>query len=171
MSTIRVQPAARRRKEFALWAIAQSPKVRTVAPNTFAVPGDLFTDIPEEVLIGALVDGHRFVSPSEDAVTGTPAPAAEEWAPPVLPEREAVPGEPLPELPETAYGPDAVALPPPDFAPLEDAPADGEGDEEGSDSSDSADEDGAQPCSDCGRPFSTPRGLATHRRQKHAEGA
>lgn len=171
MSTIRVQPAARRRQEFALWAIAQSPKVRTVAPNTFAVPGDLFTEIPEEVMIGALVDGHRFVSPSEDATTGTPPPAAEEWTPPVLPLREAVPGERLTELPPEAYGPDSVPLDPPVFAPLEDAPADEEGDEGDSDSSDSADEDGAQPCSDCGRPFTTARGLATHRRQKHTEGA
>lgn len=164
MSTIRVQPAARRRQEFALWATAQNPKVRTVAPNTFAVPGDLYAEIPEEVLIGALVDGQRFVPPSEDA------PDVQEWTPPVLPLIEGRPGEPLPDLPETAYGPDAVPLPPPDFAPLEDAPAGDEGDE-GSDSSDSAAEDAAQ-CEDCGRPFGTARGLATHRRLKHTgEGA
>jgi len=166
-STIRVQPAARLRKEFALWATAQSPKVRTVAPNTFAVPGDLFTDIPEETLVGALIDGQRYVPPAD---------TVQDAAPPVLPEREAVPGEPLPELPESAYGPDSVPLPPPDFAPLEDAPADDQGPGGGvSDSSDrgaeDSDPDGPHSCDDCGRPFATERGLATHRRQKHPEGA
>jgi hypothetical protein len=38
--------------------------------------------------------------------------------------REAVPGQPLPEIPDSAYGPDSVPL---DFAPLEDAPTFEEG--------------------------------------------
>lgn len=161
MSTIRVQPAARLRRDFAVWATAQAPKIRTVAPNTFAVPADLFVDVPEDILIGALVDGHRFVSPTEDAANGTPPPAATEWTPPVLPEQEAVPGEPLPELPESAYGPDAVPL---------DLPA---GEEQAdSDPSDSSPDTGdGYACDDCGRPYATERGLATHRRTKHLEGA
>lgn len=175
MTTIRVQPAARLRQEFALWATAQAPKIRTVAPNTFAVPGDLFVDAPEEILIGSLVDGHRFVSPSEDAAAGTPPPAAPPWTPPELPLVEGYPGKALPELPADAYGPDAVPLPPPDFAPLEDATADGDGpggdDGEGSDSSDSSGDSGAHDCADCGRPFTTDRGLTMHRRAKHSEGA
>ncbi|MFM9590715.1 hypothetical protein ACKI16_29435 [Streptomyces scabiei] len=172
MTTIRVQPAAARRKAFAVWATAQTPKVKTVAPNTFSVPASLFVDAPEEILIGSLIDGQRFVSPAEDAATGTPPPGA-----PVLPEREAVPGEPLPELPESAYGPDAVPLPPPDFAPLDDAPTGDEDQEqaEGSDSSDPAPEEApAGPpyaCGLCGRDYSTTHGLATHRGQKHPEGA
>ncbi|UJV42980.1 hypothetical protein [Streptomyces sp. AMCC400023] len=171
MNTIRVQPAARRRREFAVWATAQSPKVRTVAPNTFAVPADLFLDLPDELLTGSLIDGTRYVSPAEDAALGTPPPPTTAWTPPVLPEREAVPGEPLPELPPEAYGPDSVPL---DFAPLDDAPAD-DGQEPGEDSdrSDPAADtaDLPYPCEDCGRPFATGRGLATHRGLKHPEGA
>lgn len=165
MSTIRVQPAARRRREFAVWATAQTPKIRTVAPNTFAVPADLYVGAPEEILIGALVDGHRFVSPVEDAATGTPPPDGQAWVPPVLPLVEGRPGEPLPELPESAYGPDAVPLDPPDFAPLDDAPADD------SDSSDPGADNDEHDCGDCGRPFGTRRGLAVHRSLKHSEGA
>jgi hypothetical protein len=167
---IRVQPAARRRQEFAVWATAQDPKIRTVAPNTFAVPADLYVDAPEEILIGALVDGHRFVSPSEDAANGTPPPGAGAPVPPVLPEQEATPGEPLPELPETAYGPDSVPLEPP-------APEAAGGDltgvatPVGSDSSDPAPEPDTHTCQDCGNPFATARGLATHRGLKHPEGA
>lgn len=146
---IRIQPARALRRDFAVWATAQTPKVRTVSTHEFAVPVALFTAVPEEVLIGSLVDGHRYVSPDEEE---TPAP--------VLPERTAVPGEPLPELPEEAYGPDAVPLDPPDFAPLEDAPADEE-----------APGGGAFTCEDCQRPYATDRGLATHRRQKHGKGA
>ncbi|MXM67062.1 hypothetical protein GR925_27435 [Streptomyces sp. HUCO-GS316] len=158
-STIRVQPAARRRQEFALWATAQSPKVRTVAPNTFAVPGDLFADIPEEALIGALIDGQRYVPPAD---------TVHDAAPPVLPEREAIPGEPLPELPESAYGPDSVPLPPPDFAPLEDAPADDQGPaSDGSDPSDSSPDAVVFECPDCEREYSTQRGLRRHRSNVH----
>lgn len=170
---IRVQPAARRRQEFASWATAQNPKIHTVAPNTFAVPAGLYADAPEEILIGALIDGQRYVSPAEDAENGTPPPGATAWTPPVLPEQEAVPGEPLPELPPEAYGPDSAPLDPPDFAPLEDAPADDgqEPGEEDSDSSDSGPEGPGHVCDDCDRPYATERGLDAHRRQKHAKGA
>lgn len=171
---IRVQPAARRRREFAVWATAQTPKIYTVSPNTFAVPPELFATAPEEILIGSLVDGHRYVSPQEEDQEQQDVEESGPWTPPVLPEVEGIPGEPLPELPAEAYGPDAVLLPPPDFAPLDDAPADDEGDGE-------ADEDdpvsypgapgpGAHRCGDCGRTYATERGLATHRRQKHPEG-
>lgn len=126
---IRVQPATRLRQQFARWATEQTPKIRTIAPHTFAVPAGLYVEAPEAVLIGALIDGHRYVSPDEE------------------------------------YGPDAVPLPQPDFAPLEDAPVDDGQD----DDSDSAAE--SHMCDDCGRPYGTERGLTMHRRQKHREGA
>ena len=63
---VRVRPAAAQRQAFARWAVAQSPKIRTVNSFEFAVPPELFTVAPEEVLIGALVDGHRYV-PCADA--------------------------------------------------------------------------------------------------------
>lgn len=58
---IRVQPAPSRRRAFARWAVAQRPKLRTVGPNAFAVPPRLFAAAPEGVLLGALVDGQRYV--------------------------------------------------------------------------------------------------------------
>ncbi|MGW5925242.1 hypothetical protein ACWF2L_03210 [Streptomyces anulatus] len=71
---IRIRPAAARRRDFARWAVAQTPKVRTVSPDTFAVPANLFVAAPEDVLIGSLVDGRPYVSPVEDARNGTPPP-------------------------------------------------------------------------------------------------
>lgn len=91
---IRVQPTRARLIDFARWAVAQTPKVRTVSTNTFAVPQHLFTDMPEPLLIGSIVDGHHYVSPDEDE-----QPASSE-----------------------AIGPDSTPLGPQDFAPLEDAP-------------------------------------------------
>ncbi|MEV5930922.1 hypothetical protein ACPCSG_23530 [Streptomyces cellulosae] len=67
---IRVEPTRDNRVPFAGWACKQNPKVRTVSPQAFAVPHHLFTDVPERLLIGALVDGHRYVSPEEDELLG-----------------------------------------------------------------------------------------------------
>lgn len=150
---IHVRPAPALRRDFARWATGQSPRIRTRSESEFAVPADLFVLAPEEYLLGALVDGHRYVSPLEDedqeqaGAEGTPD----------LPELEAAPGEPLPDLPESAYGPAAVPLDPPVFAPLDDAPADEE------------QADAPHVCGTCGNPYATARGLATHRRAKHPE--
>ncbi|MFJ2745406.1 hypothetical protein ACIO3O_37750 [Streptomyces sp. NPDC087440] len=67
---IQVEPAPERRRAFARWAVAQNPKLDTVGPNTFAVPAELFTKAPEDILIGSLVDGHLYVSPQEDSDNG-----------------------------------------------------------------------------------------------------
>ncbi|MGW4731830.1 hypothetical protein ACWEQC_22150 [Streptomyces shenzhenensis] len=178
---IRVQPARHLRVQFARWAVAQRPKVRTVSESAFGVPPRLFTHMPEDLLRGSLVDGHPYV-----AVDYEPSAPAPEDAPELLgvatPDgiQEAVPGQLLAEIPATAYGPDAVPLPPPDFAPLEDAPViDEEGDQlqaltdagdtgatgRNSDSSDSA----GKPyrCPQCPRDFDSERGRDTHRRMVH----
>ncbi len=121
--------------------------MRTVSTNTFAVPPHLFTHMPEPLLIGSIVDGHHYVAPDEDQ-----PPAS----------IEAVPGQPLPEVPADAHGPDSMPLAPPDFAPLEDAPT------EDDDSPASAQGDDLA-CDVCHRPFTTARGRDTHRRQAHPE--
>ncbi|MEC3995162.1 hypothetical protein VSR01_17130 [Actinacidiphila sp. DG2A-62] len=148
---IHVQPTPQLRRAFAVWATAQTPKVRTVGTSTFAVPPHLFTDVPEPVLIGATVDGHRYVSPLEDEqnageLLGVATAAGFSEV------REAVPGEPLPEVPAEAYGPDSTPLPAPDPA---DEPADLP--------------DGVFPCPGCDKEFTTERGRDAHRRQKHPE--
>lgn len=63
--TIRVKPAAGLRVAFAKWAIAQTPKVDKCSHVEFCVPPHLFTHMPEELLIGSLVDGHPYVSPDD----------------------------------------------------------------------------------------------------------
>lgn len=71
---IQIRPTLLLRRAFAEWAVGQRPKIRTVSTFEFAVPAGLFVDVPESVLIGALVDGHRYVSPVEDAALGRPEP-------------------------------------------------------------------------------------------------
>ncbi|MBT2490642.1 hypothetical protein J7E96_19405 [Streptomyces sp. ISL-96] len=166
---IHIQPTRAQRRAFAQWAVAQTPKLRTIGPNVFAVPAELFTQAPEEILIGSLVDGHRYVSPQEDAQEGRAAPgellgvATPEGLaePSTLEPRDAVPGEPLPEVPASAYGPDSV-------------PLGVVGDEaESRDSRDQpaelAEVSGPFPCGLCERDYPTERGRDSHRRQKHPE--
>lgn len=120
---IHIRPARDLRVAFARWAVAQTPKVDTVSEAAFGVPPRLFTDMPEELLRGALVDGRHYVPVADEPSVPAPADAPELLGvAPMDGLRVAVPGQPLPEVPAEAYGPDAVPLPPPDFAPLEDAP-------------------------------------------------
>lgn len=155
---IHVRPARERRRDFARWATGHTPKIRTVGIGVFAVPPRLFTDTPEELLVGALVDGHRYRSPLEDEAAGVVPPGA-----PPVPEtvamRTAVPGEALPPADESGYGPDSVPLPEPsddEPGPEPDAaPSEGEG--------------VAFACDVCSRTFGTARGRDTHRRQAHTE--
>ncbi|MEZ7005834.1 hypothetical protein [Streptomyces sp. AD55] len=125
---IRVRPAPAQRRAFAAWAVAQTPKVRTTSQSEFAVPPHLFVAAPERVLIGARVDGHRYVSPEEDAAReaarlldcGLCYLEDDEEELHRHPQctagglREAAPGEPLPEVPASSYGPGAAPLPPAD---------------------------------------------------------
>ncbi|MFD6936270.1 hypothetical protein ACFWAP_08975 [Streptomyces goshikiensis] len=158
---VRIRPTADRRVAFARWAVAQDPKIRTSGPDTFTVPVRLLPEMPEDILIGSYVDGHRYVSPEEDQAEGRPAPAAELLGvasadgldPADLSEQESEPGMPLPELPDGAYAPDSSPLPEPE-------PAGEAGDRP----------DSVFSCSDCDKEFTTERGRDTHRRLKHAEG-
>ncbi|WP_411092316.1 hypothetical protein [Streptomyces sp. 049-1] len=194
-----VKPERSRLVAFARWATAQTPKVRTVGLAEFGVPPDLFVHAPEEVLIGALVDGHRYVSPSEDAANGLPEPGHQEPAGTELlgvatPEALTGPGDPYadaaamvaatpPALVERAMG--AVLLATdlaasnaaaggdsgdgdqvPEFAPLEDAPAD----EDDGQEQQAAGDGGPYGCDLCSRrDFVTERGRDSHRRQVHRE--
>ncbi|QKW06935.1 hypothetical protein HUT18_11555 [Streptomyces sp. NA04227] len=166
---IHVRPAPEQRQPLAAWAVAQSPKVRTAGPNTFAVPARLFPDMPESVLIGAEVDGYRYRPVSEDDAAGAPPPsdllgvataeglaehaAEQHTAEPEPPHVIAAPAgcaapAPLPTEPPSDV---IAALPSPRPAPL---PTQGSG----------------FPCDRCSRRFATKRGRNTHHRQKHSEG-
>lgn len=63
---IRIQPAPGRRREFAAWAVTQTPRLRTVSHTEFAVPAPLYTAMPEELLVGALIDGHPYRPVDDD---------------------------------------------------------------------------------------------------------
>jgi hypothetical protein len=156
---IRIEPTAARRVAFARWAVAQTPKIRTVGPGAFAVPAALFVDAPEEILIGALVDGHRYVSPDEDEATGTPPPGGELLGVATAEGFEVA----------AAGGDDSDPSDPStsgqDFAPLEDAP----GEDEEQQGQDGGDVRTMYGCDLCPRDFETERGRDTHRRQAHRE--
>lgn len=144
---IQIKPAPEQRVPFARWAVAQTPKIRTVGTATFAVPAGLFADMPEPLLIGSIVDGHRYVSPDEDQGADLLGVVNPDGA------LTGIPGVPLPEVPEEAYGPDSTPLPAP-------GPADEPNEMR----------EGVFPCSGCDREFTTERGRDTHQRQKHPEG-
>ncbi|MFZ3595041.1 C2H2-type zinc finger protein [Streptomyces sp. BH104] len=151
-----VEPAPEGRIELARWAVAQTPKVGTAGPNTFEIPAQLFSSVPEPALIGATVDGHRYVSPDEEEAK-TPAgegTAEAELTGVATAEGFAVAraGEALPDVPDEAYPPDAEPIPA------------AEDDDAGPET-----EDGGFPCAFCGRTFSTKQGRATHVRRSHPE--
>lgn len=73
--TIIVKPAPELRAEFARWGLMYQPHFRTVSPNEFAVPAAAFTEAPEELLDGAVVDGHPYQAiPVGERDAGQPAP-------------------------------------------------------------------------------------------------
>ncbi|MEH0402858.1 hypothetical protein ACFY7V_03465 [[Kitasatospora] papulosa] len=182
---ISIQPTRALLVPFARWAVAQAPKVRTDSVNSFAVPAHLFAGMPEDILVGSLVDGRRYVSPLEDAAASSgarllgcglcyeeggeevhPHPECTTGAellgvatPEGLPEplREAVPGDALPEAPASGHGPDSVPL-----APWGD-------EDDGTSSGQPPAETAPFACDLCPRDYPTARGRDTHRRQKHPE--
>ncbi|WP_331756216.1 hypothetical protein OHA04_45735 (plasmid) [Streptomyces sp. NBC_01590] len=172
---IRIQPTRGRRTDFARWAVAQRPKVDTVSLHEFGVPARLFVDMPEDILIGALVDGSRYVSPVEDAALGNPGPGAGGQAVPTV---ATVVGESGPETIIPLTRPDrshqlaeqsgleqllGTAVPEPSSGAA--TP-----DSDRSDStSNRADGGGENSCDVCHRTFTTPRGRDAHRRQVHPE--
>lgn len=212
---IHVRPRRDQRVAFARWAVSQRPKVRTTSAEEFGVPPVLFVDMPEDLLRGSLVDGRPYVSPldheeTEAAPAGAPEltgvvgprllscglcyeengeevhPHPECTVAPLDGLREAAPGQPLPEVPAAAYGPDAVPLPPPEDAPEDTGDTDGDtlapgGDTAGEtpavtsedtpgDTGDtSEDTAGDKPygCDRCPRTFTTERGRSTHRAMVH----
>jgi hypothetical protein len=162
---IEVQPTARLLRDFARWATAQTPKVRTVSQHAFAVPAELFGDIPEYVLVGALVDGQRYASPHDWAsaeLLGVATPAG--FAPTDDPEADAAA---------------MVDATPPDFIDrtmtavrlaTDLAASNAARGELADDEHDQAGGDGdTEPyaCDLCPRTFATERGRDTHRRQAH----
>lgn len=141
--TIRIRPADGLRQDFARWAVAQQPKVRTCSTHEFAVPAGLYTHMPDELLVGALVDGHLYVPVEEAHASGTPEPEPG----PAEAERVAEPGELLPDADPSGY--------PEDAQPLDPAETVGEPER--------------VRCGDCPKDFANARALKAHRRQVHPE--
>lgn len=193
---ISVQPVPGSRVEFACWAVAQVPKVRTTSPATFAVPSTLFVDLPEHLLVGALVDGRRYVSPDEDSEQGTPPPegrggdllgvataagfSAVATADPVTVRKAMDAVLAAADTAATDAAREAGDLPDgsgpapvPDPVPVDEADTTGSDlpEPDTSDASAPGEEvpEGVFPCSGCEREFTTGRGLRMHSRQAHPE--
>ena len=83
-----VEPAGEQRQQFATWCIAQEPEVSTASHSAFAVPAELFKELPEPLLVGAYVDGHlyRHVT-DEQPVTEISLPVNDGAKPEPLPKR------------------------------------------------------------------------------------
>lgn len=169
---IHVEPTRPLRRDFAVWATAQDPKIATVSPSAFAVPADLYADVPEELLIGAQVDGHRYVSPLEDARAAGPRMLAcglcyEENGEEVHPHPEC-PGPPVTLIAEDGTetfipltppgGPSAPLTTEPDPPHPPPPPGPVSGAESGKP---------GYGCEDCPRVFPKARGLRMHQRQAH----
>jgi len=60
MTYILIAPAAAQRQAFALWCLAQDPPIPTATAFGSNVPTGLFGSVPDEILDGALIDGHVF---------------------------------------------------------------------------------------------------------------
>jgi hypothetical protein len=173
---IHVQPTPELRRAFAVWATEQRPKVRTVSTVAFAVPPNLFVTAPEEILIGALVDGHRYVSPYDHAsaeLLGVATPADLTPAP-GSPEADAAAmvAATSAALVERAMGAALVAADLAASNKTRDEPADDEHDQDDDDQGDETDDGHAgdvEPyaCDLCPRTFGTERGRDAHRRQVH----
>lgn len=151
MTLVRIRPAPIERRAFAAWAVEQRPKIRTCGPEAFSVPAALYVQMPEALLIGALIEGQPYI-PVADTVDDSKPPQAE-------PESEA-PGLPA--------APDGVLL---GVATAEALTADPAPDAEDNPSSDDTSSPAADSptvtCRDCDRTFTSKRGLRTHRRQAH----
>ncbi|MET8746880.1 hypothetical protein [Streptomyces sp. NPDC004728] len=169
---IRIRPTADLRVEFARWAVAQRPKVDTVSIHEFGVPPGLFSGMPENILIGATVDGHRYVSPEEDAAQGRPGPGTSGPAATTT----AVVGESGPETivpltrPDDSQQLDGISGPEQLLGTAVPEPSAGAATPD-SDRSDSSSEKEEPPygCGSCPREFTTERGRDHHRRLKHPE--
>lgn len=59
MTTIAVHPASENRRAFGAWAVKR--RVRCLAQQGFAVPEELFSQVPTELLIGAKVNGRIYL--------------------------------------------------------------------------------------------------------------
>lgn len=60
MDFILVEPAPEHRRAFARWCLAQTPQIPTATASGSSVPVALFGDVPDEILDGSRIDGHRF---------------------------------------------------------------------------------------------------------------
>lgn len=191
---IRVQPLPELRRPFARWAVAQRPKVRTVSVHTFGVPAQLFADMPEDLLIGARVDGHPYISPLDGTgaveaagagapeLTGVDTPPVHRPGPASGRPRSdgglvAVDYATVEDTPADAVSSTATPAPPEDTLgdspgdTTEGTPAVTSGDTQADTRGDSDSSDSSRPytCEQCARSFTTGRGLDMHRSRAHRE--
>lgn len=141
-TVIRIRPAARRRRDFAAWAVVQTPKVRTCSEAEFAVPAHLVPQLPEELLVGALVEGQPYMPVDQ---TGTTEGGTD-------------------QQPTAPVGPQPEPLEEPAPEPAGATPSGGQDEA-------SAEPGGRLVCGvgGCARDFGSERARRSHRRQAHPQ--
>ena len=74
---VHIEPAHEQRPGFALWGLAQTPKLQTASATGWDVPVDLYPEVPVELLAGAYVDGYRYgVGPRQPEMLAPADPLA-----------------------------------------------------------------------------------------------
>lgn len=64
--TVLVEPSDEQRRPFARWCLAQDPPIHTASASGSEVPSDLFTNMPEDLLVGAYIDGRLYRHVAEE---------------------------------------------------------------------------------------------------------
>lgn len=58
--SVLIEPADDKRAAFARWCLSQEPKIQTASAFGSEVDSELFKRVPEELLVGAYVDGRLY---------------------------------------------------------------------------------------------------------------
>ena len=75
-SFVHIEPGLDKRREFARWALAQTPKIQTSSSTGSDVPVELYPDVPFELLEGAFVDGFPYGGAGTTQTAAVPAARA-----------------------------------------------------------------------------------------------
>jgi hypothetical protein len=78
MAYVTVTPAMPLRVPFAQHVVSADPYTRTVGLNEFAVRTDVFTHMPEELLVGSTIDGTPYRAVVDEELPAETDPLADE---------------------------------------------------------------------------------------------
>lgn len=74
--SVLVEASDERRRDFAVWCLAQEPRLETASAFGTEVPAELFKVMPEYLLVGAYVDGRPYRHTAHQDSDGNAVPGA-----------------------------------------------------------------------------------------------